>query len=174
MRLLRLTLIALLAIVWSAAAVPTRTPSEYEVKAAYLYNFARFVEWPDARRDGPLVVGILGGGEFARAATAVFAEKMVRGRRLQIAEYDQPQDLAGCHILFVGHSAQRALGAIFAKVRTQSVLVVGESEDFARRGGIIGFIRRDDKLHFQINIGAAERAGLKISAKLLRLAQVIR
>ena len=158
-----------------AAAAPPEF-SEYQVKAAFLYNFAKFVEWPaDAFADSSaaLIIGVVGDDPFGAALDKTVLGKTVRGRRLEIARYAGIRDIQHCHILFVAASEERQLAAILHKVGSSHVLTVGETRDFAASGGIVNFVVTNYRVGFQINVAAAQRARLRISSRLLRLAEII-
>jgi len=159
------------------ASAGAQDASEYQVKAAFLYNFAKFVEWPasvSAGPNAPLVIGVLGkdpfGGEIDRAVEG----KTINGRRLMIRRFSSLQAYQYCHILFVSSSERNNLPQIIATVRNSSVLTVSETDRFAHIGGIINFVTIENRIRFEINQAAAERAGLKISSKLLSLGRVVR
>jgi hypothetical protein len=149
--------------------------SEYQVKAAFLYNFAKFVEWPAGTGvDAPLVIGVLGKDPFGSQIDRAVEGKTVNGRRLMIKRFSSLEAYEYCHILFVSSSEKNNLAHIIAAVRNSSVLTVSETERFAHIGGIINFVTIENRIRFEINQAAAERAGLKISSKLLSLARVVR
>ena len=153
------------------------SPTEYQIKAAFLYNFARFVEWPasalpDSAR--ALILGILGEDPFGPEIDRIVEGKTVNGRRLEIRRLKDTDSLNGCHILFVSTSEGRRLPRILEALRLLPVLTVGDFESFAGRGGIIDFVLEENRIRFEINQEAAERAGLKISSKLLKLATLVR
>lgn len=155
------------------AAPPSRR--EYQLKAAFLYNFAKLVEWPAeafADTDAPFIIGVLGRDPFG-VALASLAGKTVRGRKVVIKRFERAQDLASSHVLFISASERARLTQIVQSLKGSSVLTVGEISRFAQRGGIIHFIRRRNKIRFAINVAAAERAGLKISLRLLKQAKVV-
>jgi uncharacterized protein DUF4154 len=154
-----------------------QTPSEYQLKAAIIYNFPKFVDWPSLAASDPnlpIVIGILGEDPFGREIDAVINGKTANGRHLLIKRFSNLNGLAPCHILFVSSSQKNNLKQILAAVAGSGVLTVGESDRFAEAGGVIHFNMIDGKVRLIINQAAAERAGLRISAKLLSLAQVIR
>jgi hypothetical protein len=163
-----------------ASVVPTvhgedKVPSEYVLKAAFLYNFAKFVEWPEeAFSDGQGVMSIcvLGEDPFGRALESI-ESKTVKGRKVMIRRSERLADLKGCHILFISRSKEKDLAQILTDLRDSNVLTVGDMADFAERGGIINFITAGKKLRFEINMEAAEQNGLKISSKLLKLADTL-
>ncbi len=150
-------------------------PTEDQVKAAFVVNFAKYVVWPDgvfARPDSPIVIATLG-------ETGLTAElrRMVPGKTT--AEHPmtfkvlQEDDARDCHILFVPVSA-RHVPALLEKLRGSRVLTVGENDDFLARGGIINLTRRERKIRLQVNLEAARPQGLKISSKLLGVAEIVK
>lgn len=151
--------------------------SEYEVKAAMLYNFARFVEWPAqvlGSASDPLVVGVLGLDPFGAILDNTLKGVTVNGRHMVVRRFASVAELKVCHILFVSSSETKSLPAVTQMFERSAVLTVGDMERFARQGGMIGFILDGKKVRFEINLDAAESAGLKISSKLLQLATVTR
>jgi hypothetical protein len=150
--------------------------SEDQVKAAFLFNFARYVEWPaDAFRDASQAMRIcmVGSEGFAHVVSSAVSGKSVGDRAVEV---DTPADLesaAGCHILYVGDDVEGLSREIVADLASAGVFTVSDRAGFAEGGGIANFIRADNKIRFEINPGAAKRAGLKISSRLLRLAKVV-
>jgi len=157
-----------------AAAPPT--PSEYQIKAAFLYNFAKFVEWPSQKftnDKAPIIVGLIGKDPFGPDLEKTIQSESVGGRPLVIKRFDDPKEVAGCHLLFVGLTDRRRLNEVLSLAQTNHVLAVGEADRFAEQGGIINFITVDKKVRFEINVEAAKKSDLKISSKLLNLAKVV-
>jgi hypothetical protein len=149
--------------------------SEYEIKAAFLFNFAKFVEWPPGAMDdsnGSFVIGILGRDPFNTALERTIGEKTVRGTAIQIRRFRRIDDVRSCQILFISESEKGSLPGILDKIQDQSILTVSDMPDFARRGGMIHFYMENNKVRFIIHVQAAEKAGLKLSAKLLALARI--
>lgn len=154
----------------------TQESNESQAKAAFVYNFVKFVDWPkEAFSDNraPIIVGLVGEDSTNSAIDQTINGKTANGRRLLIKRFPTFRSITRCHILFIGSSQKDNLRQILAAVGP-SVLTIGETERFAQMGGIINFTTVDHKLRFEINPAAAEKAGLKISAKLLSLALVIR
>jgi len=148
---------------------------EYQVKAAFLYNFAKFVEWPpDAlpNEHSPIVIGILGEDPFGHVLDETVLGKSVNGHELQVTRAKAVQDLKGCQIIFVSSSERKRLPEILANLRGADVLTVGDTEGFAPSGGIIQFTLRENRVRLMVNVEAAERARLKISSRLLALAEI--
>jgi len=156
--------------------VTAQEANEYEVKAAFLYNFAKFVEWPNVSPDpnAPMVIGIIGKDPFGAEIDRAVAGKTVNGRRLVIKRFATIESYDYCHILFVSSSERSNIPRILAAVANSSVLTVSETERFAQIGGIINFTTIENRIRFEINQSAAQRAGLKVSSKLLSLGRAIR
>jgi hypothetical protein len=151
--------------------------TEYQVKAAFLFNFAKFVDWPAeafADADAPITIGIFGEDPFGATLEQIVAGQNVRGRPLALVHYRRVRDIGNCQILFVSATEERAAPQVLDKVRDASVLTVSEVDNFARDGGIVNFVLRENRVRFEINVDAAERARLRISSKLLKLADVVR
>ena len=173
----RLSILIALNVLFLSGRIAAQEANEYEVKAAFLYNFARFVEWPDnvsPDPNGPLVIAILGRDPFGGEIDRAIEGKTVNGRRLVIKRFSSVETYEQCHILFVSSSERGNLPRILAAVRTSSVLTVSETDRFAQIGGIINFITIENRIRFEINRAAAARVGLKISSKLLSLGRVVR
>ncbi|HEX9943461.1 MAG TPA: YfiR family protein [Thermoanaerobaculia bacterium] len=159
----------------TAAAQPLAT-SEYAVKAAFLYNFARFVEWPATAFRGPrdpMTFCVLGEDPFGGELDQMISGKTVMGRQIVVRRVAQLAGLEECRILFVSSSERPRLAQVLAAVGDRAVLTVGEEESFVRAGGIIGFVIRQNRVRFQVDRGAAARAGLAISSQLLELAEAV-
>jgi hypothetical protein len=150
--------------------------NEYEAKAAFLFNFVKFVEWPAqafANGNSPLIIGVVGDDRSSGVIDQTINGKTANGRRLVVKRFSSFKALTFCHIVFV-RSSERDRTRQTLAAAGPCALTVGETEGFARGGGIINFTILDGKLRLEINQTSAERAGLKISAKLLSLARVIR
>ncbi len=152
------------------------TAGEYQVKAAFLYNFAKFVEWPSSSfpdASAPFRICVFGQDPFGQALLDITHEKIVSGHKLQV---DQVVDVAlarTCHILFIASSEKVQLKRIFESLQGTDVLTVGDIKGFAELGGIINFVLENDRVRFEVNRRAADRAGLKISSKLLGVAKLV-
>ena len=170
----RMILVSLLALMGNVLTtqVQAQAADEYQVKAAFILNFARFVEWPsDAFGDGgALVVGVVGDDPFGGALDQLNGNT-VNGRRLRIKRLRWDDNLRACQILFISASEGRHLGKIMESIRGTSVLTIGEMPQFNQSGGMIKFVIQDNKVRFEINAGAAGQARLRISSKLLALSK---
>jgi len=162
-------------VAWPAAAQSSE-PTEYQVKAAFLFNFTKFVDWPEsvfADAHAPIVLGIVGEDPFDGDLGQIVAGQMVKGRAISIRKYRFGEDLRHCQILFVGSSEQMHIPNILLSVQGASILTVSDVDQFADSGGVMQFVVEQSRVHFIVNWDAAMRAHLEISAKLLALARVI-
>lgn len=151
-------------------------PTEYEVKAAFLFNFARFVEWPDeafASPKSPLVIGILGRDPFGSVLDQTVQQKTVRERSFIVRRFKSAQDIQGCHLLFIAASEQHRLNEHLKHIGEAPILTISEIEGFCQNGGMINFVLIQNLVRFQINPNAAIAAHLKMSSKLLKLAILV-
>lgn len=148
---------------------------EYAVKAAYLYNFAKFVEWPPeafASEDAPLLICIAGANPFGDALAAL-SGKTVASHPVDVRHLPAMTGLDKCHIVFVGRAEQGRFKTVLAKLARLPILTVSDIGDFARAGGMIGLIEADQRIRFDINLTASRQAGLKVSSQLLKLATIV-
>jgi hypothetical protein len=152
------------------------SPGEYQLKAAFLFNFAKFVDWPPGAfptAASPFVVCILGQDPFGTDLDDALRGKTIADRSIVIRRCQSDADARGCQIVFVSRMERRRISEILQGLRGVNVLLVGESEGFAAGGGAIEFVLDQDRIRFRINPGAASRAGLTISSKLLALATIV-
>lgn len=161
----RVTVVCLLTTVcWAAEPA-----LEYQVKAAFLLNFARFVEWPETTYpspEAPFSICVLGEDPFGTALSQTVEDESVNGRKIAVRQIRRPSTAEACQILFVSKS-EKFSGAEFGP----GILTVGEADGFLTHGGIIAFVIEDRKVRFDIGRNAAAKAGLKLSSKLLRVAR---
>lgn len=148
---------------------------EYQLKAAFIYNFAKFVEWPESGfsdSESPIVIGILGSNPFGDELLNTVKNRKIHGRAIEIRNIRNAGEARGMEMLFVSAGEERNFGALRNSLG-MGVLSVGESVQFASHGGTINFNLEGDKLRFDINMAAAHRSGLKVSAQLQKLATTI-
>jgi hypothetical protein len=168
----------LIGVVLCSLAVGTQAQSagEYQVKAAFLFNFAKFVEWPPSSfsaASAPLRICVFGRDPFGRELRDITNEKTVNGRKLEVNQVVDLQLARTCHILFIASSEKAQLKRILESLRGTDVLTVGDTKGFAELGGMINFVLENDQVQFEVNHKAAEQAGLKISSKLLSVAKLV-
>jgi hypothetical protein len=149
---------------------------EYEVKAAFLFHFAQFVDWPEESFHGPnspFVYCTIGFDPFQGTLDSTLNGKTVGGRGFEVRHFKQAQEARGCHLLFIGEEQKRQIPGVLAQFRGAPVLIVGESEGFVEEGGMIGFSVEDSKVRFEVSLEAAQKSALKINARLLALAKTV-
>jgi len=167
----------LVLVAFSLAALRADGVDEYELKAAFLGKFVKYVTWPAERlgeKREPLVLAVLGHDPFGRKLDQAVDGLRVNGHALEVRRVEQLHDLAAVHVLFVPQREAEHLDEILGATHAASVLVVGESPDFAARGGAIGFYVDKEKLRFEVNLEAARRQNLRISADLLKVARIVK
>ena len=150
--------------------------SEQQVKAAYLYNFAKFIEWPDSAFSGdadPIQIAIIGEDPFGAILDQTVQNKTLNGRPLLINRFQSLPLELHFHIAFIGSKDIKQVQSILKQLESSPTLTVGDTKDFATRGGCINFVFKQNRVLFEINMDASQRVGLKISSRLLRLAILV-
>lgn len=161
--------------VWLARAAEDAGLSEHRIKAAYLYQFARYVEWPEgsfAEPDAPLTIAVVGADEIAAELSQMVAGRTVDGRTISVKRLKAGDALADIHVLFIARGASAPLLKV-AQARSRSILTVTESVEAFARGSIINFTATDRRVRFEISLAAAEKSRLKLSSRLLAVAQQV-
>jgi hypothetical protein len=149
---------------------------EYQVKAAFLFNFAQFVDWPDTvftAPDAPFYIGVLGDDPFGTALDEAVRDESIGGHKMIVQRARQVADLKSCQMIFVSKSEKSHLPEILTAVGSRTVLTVGEVPGFARSGGEINFFLEGTKVRFEINPGAAQNCGLRFNSQLLSLGRIV-
>ncbi len=163
----------------NASAAQPDASLEYQVKAGYLINFARFVEWPASalpQKDSPFVIGVLDRndtGPAMKAIVGVLGGRPVNGREVKVVAVSAETKATQVHILFVTRLAQKNPEELHALVAKTPILLVGETDQFAERGGAIGFTREGENIRLNLNLARANQAGLKVSSKLASVARLV-
>jgi hypothetical protein len=163
------------AILLASAMAADTSNVEYRIKAAYIFNFAKFVSWPSAAfasPNAPIVIGILGKDPFGSELDQTIAGKTIERHPLQGKRLGDTDSIDGCHILFISEPDRKRLPEIFEKASRLSILTVGETDDFTDVGGMIRFFKYENNIRFEVDLVPVEAAGLKISSKLLQVAIV--
>jgi len=156
------------------AALAQKAVTENNLKATHLAHFAQFVEWPPTaftNAESPIVIGILGEDYLSRKVEEAIASEIVRGRKLTVKPCATLEEAERCHILFISRSERDRVDKILTALRGKSILTVSDLDSFSSHGGMIRLLGEGNRIRFRINSGVAERAGLTISSKLLRLAE---
>ena len=177
----RAAIFALVALAISVLAAPEKvveTPplSEYQVKALFLFNFAKYVDWPaDAFQNDstPIVIGLVGQDSFGDNFQKIIAGKSINGRQVVIKHVAKAEEYKACHILFVSASEKDRLAPILNAVKDSAVLTVGETDGFLSEEGIINLTKKANKVRLEINLKTAQKARLQLSSRLLSVADVV-
>lgn len=159
-----------------ACAAGNMLTREYDLKAAFLFHFAAFVEWPPEAlpdRGAPLVIGILGDDPFGTSIDEIVANEVVNGHRLAVRRVHSAAQAESCQILYIASSGTRLQPKALQQLGRGSVLTVGDGREFAVRSGIIGFVLSGKRLRLAVNLAAARAARLTISSKLLRQSEIV-
>jgi len=161
--------------VWQSGPA-SAAPTTAEVEAVFLFNFSQFVDWPPQVfpvASSPIVICVLGSDPFGATLDEVVHGEVVKGRPLAVRRFQHIEELTDCHILFVSRSERARLQPILEQLKGRSILTVSDLEEFAGEGGVICFVLMDNKIRLRVNLAAAKAAGLTLSSKLLRPAQIV-
>jgi uncharacterized protein DUF4154 len=168
-------------ILWLLFAVSTalgqQKPNEYQVKAAYLYNFGRFVEWPakvTTTRTGSFIICILGEDPFGPALDVTLAGETIGNQKVAARRISSPRESVDCRMLFISSSEANRLNKIIDALDNSAVLTVSDIPQFSQRRGMIQFVLEENRIRFEVNLTATQRAGLTLSSELLKVATVVR
>lgn len=164
-----------LALLLAPHQIAAPAQSVYALKAAFLYNLCRFVDWPDsafASPNEPLIIGIAGDDPFGSLLSETIKGKKYNSRPIRIDHFRAPGEIKHCHLLFISRANARRFHPILAAVAGKSVLTVSETEDFLTRGGMIALTTEQNSVHLRINRAALQAANLIVSSKLFRVAEI--
>jgi hypothetical protein len=176
------TALTAIAMAYALLAVPithaqSPKPSDYEVKAAYLYNFGRFVEWPapvTTTRTGSFAICVLGEDPFGPALDVTLAGEMIGNQKVVARRIPSPRDSVDCRILFISSSEASRLNKIIDALDNSAVLTVSDIPQFSRHRGMIQLVLEENRIRFEVNLTATQHAGLTLSSELLKLATAVR
>lgn len=171
-----LAVVIFAALIWVSDlhSVQLAKPAEYEVKAAFLYNFGKFVKWPAGGNRSDFRICVLGEDPFGTTLDSILEGETVDGKRVAARRISVPGDAASCQIVFISSSEEKRLKAILEVLGRTNALTVSEIPQFTQRGGMIGFLLAGGKVRFEVNLVPAEGAGLTLSSDLLRVATSVK
>jgi hypothetical protein len=150
---------------------------EYKIKAGYLFNFAKYVEWPEKTlpaTNSPVIIGLLADDPAAVIIEQQLQGKLANGHPLSVKLLVDLTGVSVCHIFFVSRAQKERTEDLLARLPTTPVLLVGEVDQFAHRGGMLNFIRKDEAFRLEVNLEAAEKAGLRVTSKLASIATIVK
>jgi hypothetical protein len=169
------------AVVWLLIVVPGLSgqnlkATDYQVKAAYLYNFGRFVDWPvnTTAKAEVFTVCVLGRDPFGPVLDHALAGETIGGKNVVARRISSPQESSICQILFLGSAEESRLSKIIEAANKDAVLTVSDMPQFSERGGMVQFVVEDKRVRFEVNLTAAQNAGLTLRSELLRVAKVVK
>jgi hypothetical protein len=168
-----LAALVLVGIAWAPGTGADGDAREQQLKAAFIYNFIQFTEWPSASfgdASSPVMLGVVADPGMADMLTKALQGKKANGRDIQVRKFNPGEKVDACHVLYVGYPERDRLGEFLRA--GGACLIIGDWGTFTSQGGIIRFLTEDNKLRFEINVAAAEQRNLKFSAKLLKLARI--
>ena len=157
---------------FAKSALVAQANKESNLKAVFIYNFTRYVEWDNLNDENNFIIGIMGSSALDLAIEVIANTNLVKNKRIILKHFSSPEDISYCHILFIPRNYQFPVRSVIEKV-PKKVLVVGEKQGAATQGASINFILVNDKLKFEINPDAVYDAGLKASSQLLKLAIIV-
>jgi hypothetical protein len=146
---------------------------EYDIKAAFIYQFTNYIDWDSLVAGDEFVIGIIGNSPVKEQLAEIAKTKTVKGKKMVIRQYNKPEEIGLCHILFISRKAPFPLDDMLVKVRGKGTLTISEKEGYAKKGALINFIEVDEKLKFEANPKGINAAGLKASSQLLKLAIIV-
>jgi YfiR/HmsC-like len=175
-------LLLAVATAWGLVSLPVAgaqspKPTDYQVKAAYLYNFGRFVEWPVKSATAPnnsFTICVLGEDPFGQALDVTLAGETIGNQKVTARRISSPQESADCQILFISSSEAKRLNKIIEALDKNAVLTVSDIPQFSQRQGMIQFVLEENRIRFEVNLAATQRAGLTLSSELLKVATAVR
>lgn len=165
--------LALLLFPFSMDAQVSR-PTEYQVKAAYLFNFGKFVKWPPSAPQDNFAICVLGSDPFHGVLDSTVSGERIDSKQVVVRRINSPTDASGCRIVFVSESEQNRMGSILPILNRSPVLTVSDASGFVERQGMIQFVMDGDRVRFKVNLSAAESAGLSMSSELLKVATEVK
>ena len=155
----------------------SRKPTEYQVKAAYLYNFGKFVRWPAVSGDSTydsFLICVLGNDPFGSTLDSTVEGESLDGKHLKVRRMTSANEAVRCHILYISSSEEHDLEHLLSELTTHPVLTVSDIPDFVERGGDIEFVNQGDRIRFKVNLASAEKSGLVFSSDLLKVAIAVK
>jgi len=153
--------------------ITTVKAQKEKFQSLFIYNFCKYVKWPQNQQSGDFVIGVLGSASITKTLKTMSISKKVRGSTIVVKEFNSTDDIKGCHILFVAESESGKMSQVVSKTTGQSILIVTDKPGLAKEGAAINFIMKDGKIKFELNQQDAESRGLKISSSLVSLAILV-
>lgn len=163
----------ILGLTFFLASSSAQAQSAFKVYSGFIYHFTKYTQWPSSLQSGDFVIGVLGSSEMSKELESLASAKKVGSRKIVVKSFASASEVDACHILFIGKSKTGDLGSVLTKAKSNSTLVVTESDGAAKQGSIINFVEAGGKVRFEMNVDNAKSHNLKISSDLQRLAILV-
>lgn len=157
---------------FAATVFAQEKEGEADLKAAFIYNFTKYVDWDSTNAEDNFTIGVIGSTPVTKSLNEIASTRMVNNKRIQIRNFSKPEDISYCNILFIPQNTPYSLESILNKVG-KGVLTIGEETGFAKMGTAFNFVIKDDKLKFEANLKTINSQGLRASSQLLKLAKIV-
>ena len=171
---MQLFLIIFLLFIFSAPAQMADDISrEDQIKAVFIYNFTKYIQWPESDTSEVFIIGVLGNSNLVIPLRRIAQKRLVNNKKIQVIQFYNIEDVKNYHILFLSPGIEEHFQVILQKIRSKNILTIGNENNFTHLGGIINLIRVEGKIKFEMNLKALSRAGLAASSQLLKLAILV-
>jgi len=172
--ILSVIIVVAMTILSASAGLPENSDSDIDnMKAAFIYNFTKYIKWPNLDNNHVFKIGVLGNSEITISLQELAAKKLIERKSIEVFHFKAVQDLKFCHILFISESENQNVLEILSTQGNRATLTIGESEGFCERGVMINFFLQDGMVKFEMNSMSLEDAGLKVSSQLQKLARIV-
>jgi YfiR/HmsC-like len=172
-RKMALQLILLPVLICSFALPNLEEAEEYNIKAAFIYKFTNYIDWDSLIPGDEFIIGVIGPSPVIEQLNEIALTKTIKNKKIIVRQFNKPEEISPCHILFISQKTSFSLGDILAKVGGKGTLTISEKKGYAQKGTDINFIEVDNKLKFEANPKGISAAGLKASSQLLKLAIIV-
>lgn len=153
--------------------VTTVQAQKEKYQSLFIYNFSKYVKWPDGQQSGDFVIGVLGTSNITKTLKTMSANKKVNGSKIVVKEFKSASEISGCHILFIAEGMSSKMNQVVTQTSGESILIVSDKPGLAKKGAVINFIEHEGEIKFELNKQFAESRGLKISGSLVSLAILV-
>jgi len=165
--------VALICVMMTVMSFQKAFAQKEKYHSIFIYNFSKYVKWPDAVSSGKFIIGVMGSSTIQSELKEMAASKQVNGMAIEVKQCNSVADIKGCHILYISASESGKLDQVVSQAQSQSVLIVTDKPGLAKQGAAINFVEVDGKIKFELNQGSAESHGLKVSGSLTSLAILV-
>lgn len=165
--------VALIGLILFTTSIQSAMAQKEKYHSVFIYNFSKYVKWPDAQNSENFVIGVLGASAIQKDLEAMAAAKNVNGRTIEIKQFKSAEEVSDCHILYVAATASEKFNQVLSETNSKPILVVTDNPGFANKGAAINFIEVGGKIKFELNQKNVEKRGLKVAGSLASLAILV-